>query len=528
MRLRESFNRGIETAIKLVSPRRAFEREHWRRMRDDWDYRETVFALMRTQGYRAAKPGSSTTPFRGGTASADAELLADLPTLRNRSRELNQDDPIGSGLTETFVRNVVGKGLRPRARTGDTSKDENIEAIWRERQNSLSLADNLTCAELQQMWVRAYLQDGETLPKRTKRTADDPVWFETVESDRLATPGLKSVAARGENEVRDGVEKDKWGVPVKYWIAKQHPGDLISAGKAGDWNSYEPITPDAIRHWKATRRPGQTRGEPMFHAVMQDIRDLDLLMLAALKRSQIAACLAAFITSDLNSQGMLGSALIAKTAEKHGFKLDQDIEPGMIFKLNPGEKIETLIPNFPTPELRPFIIMIARRIGAALGVSWQVVLKDFSDSTYSSARADLLESRMVYKLLRQSLISNVLGWVWTEVLTDAQLRGDVRAAGLSQADMQAVQWFGDGWELIDKLKEYEANAVALQTCQVTLEHVWLEAGLDPDQMWEALRKQAESLKEIGMTITFTPVQIQQDEPPKRELGTGSIRRLVAA
>lgn len=532
MNLRESVNRVIEGTIKLVSPRRAFDREHWRRMRNDDFYRDSVLALLRTQGYRAAKPGG--TPFAGGNGSADTELLNDLPVLRNRSRELNQDDPIGSGLTETFVRNIVGKGLRPRARTmigtganrqADAEKNAGLEAIWWERYGNLSLADGLNIAELQQIWVRSLLSDGETLPHRVKRTADEPVWFETIESDRLATPGLKSVGKSqdGINEVRDGVEKDSWGVPVRYWIAKRHPGDLISLGKAGDWNSFLGVTPDAIRHWKITRRPGQTRGEPMFHAILQDIRDLDLLLLASLKRVQIAACLAVFIKSDKSLGNLLGNdgSLVQQTAQKYGYKLDQAIEPGMIFKLFPNESVETLLPNFPTPELAPFVVMIARRIGAALGVSWQVVLKDFSDSTYSSARADLLESRMVYKMFRQSLIDNVMDWVWSEVMVDAQLRGDTRAAGLTIEDLTSVQWYGDGWELIDKQREYQANAVALQSCQKTLEQVWLENGDDPDDMREALANQSAFLNELGLTITFTPVPAAAEPAPPAK------RRLVA-
>lgn len=518
MKLRETLNFGLESAIKLINPKRAFERAHWRRMREDVEYRDGVFALLRAQGYRAAKSGGNTTPFCGGTSSADAELLGDLPTLRNRSRELNQDDPIGSGLTGTFVRNIVGKGIRPRSRTGDKTKDTNLEAIWAERRNMLALADNVGCAELQQMWVRAFLQDGETLPKRVKRSPGEPVWFETIEGDRLSSPGFKSVYKVGENEVRDGVEKDAWGVPVKYWIAKQHPGDLITAGKSNDPSSFDQVLPDALRHWKCSHRPGQTRGEPMFHAIMQDLRDLDLLMLAALKRVQIAACLAAFITSNSSTTGFFpDGALQQRTADKYGFKLDQDIEPGMIFKLAQGDQITTLVPNFPTPELGPFIIMIARRIGAALGVSWQVVLKDFSDSTYSSARADLLESRMVYKMIRQSLIENVLRWVWQEVMVDAQLRGDERAAGVTLQDIASVDWFGDGWELIDKQREYQANAVALQSCQKTLEQVWLENGDDPDQMREALALQSEFLSRLGLTITFTPIPVGPEEQPKRAL-----------
>ncbi len=485
--------RAVDWAISLFDARRGATRQHFRRMENDRDYAALFMSLLNARGYRAAKDGKNTTPWLGGSQSADAEILTELPALRSRSREINRDDPIGSGLTNNFARNVIGTGLRPQARTASPNKNQVIEQVWAERSNRLYPADDLLHAEAQALLFAKVLEDGEILVKQGKRAGKPTraVWFEAIEADRLATP-INAKPQDPAGEIRDGVEKDRYGRVVAYHVRKRHPGDTFQPPQA-DTSDFIRVPRWACRHLKITQRPGQSRGVPLFHAILQDLRDLDLLLLASLKRVQIAACLSVFIKSEKALTNLMDV-----TAEKYGYKLDQALEPGMMFKLHPNEDVTTLLPNFPTPELEPFIIMIARRIGAALGVSWQVVLKDFAKSTYSSARTDLLESRQVYVWLQRWFIAKQLDWEWRVVLEDARLRGDPRLAGVTDADIQLVQWFGDGWRWIDPYKEAQANAVGLRTGQIVLEDLWIQDGKDPDVMRAKIEAQSKWLDSIGV------------------------------
>lgn len=439
-------------------------------MNGDYDYRETFLTLMRARGYKSAKDGGQHGPWLGSTGSADAEISHDLPGMRSRMRELDRDDPIASGLVGTFVKNVIGKGMRPQARTKDPKKNARIEAVWKSRKDNLSQADDATHNETQQMLFERVLEDGDVLRNTVKLKPFEPVWFETVEGDRLVTPLDRVGKLDNGNEVRDGVEKDPQGRPVRYHILKHHPGDtfLRLAGKSTEFNVVEK---QFIKHLKFIGRPGQTRGVPFQHAIIQDLRDLDLLILASLKRVQIAACLSVFI----KGSGSLPEILDA-TANEHGYALDQTIEPGMIFKLYPDEEIQTLVPNFPTPELAPFIIMLARRIGAALGVSWQIVLKDFGDSTYSSARTDLLESRITYTVMQNWFAEKYLNWEWMIVLQDARLNGDERLADVTDEELGMVQWIAQGWKWVDPLKEAKATTEELNAGITTHQKVAAERG----------------------------------------------------
>jgi len=48
--------------------------------------------------------------------SADQDILLDLPTLRERSRDLIRNVPIATGEIETVIQNVGGSGLQLQSR----------------------------------------------------------------------------------------------------------------------------------------------------------------------------------------------------------------------------------------------------------------------------------------------------------------------------------------------------------------------------------------------------------------------------
>ncbi|MEK6684437.1 MAG: phage portal protein [Nitrospirota bacterium] len=502
--LKKIMETTVAAGLLAVSPRRYRARQHFQRMDQDGDYREAYLMTMRARGYRAAKAGAAGAPWSNSSRSADGEILIDLPTMRNRSRELVRDDSLGSGIINTFAVNWVGAGMMAQANTGDPDKNNRLEAVWRDRRNTLSPADDLTHGESQRLIARKVLEDGEVLRKAVF-SADEPVWFETIEADRLATP----IGRTSDPRIRSGVERDDAGRPVAYWILDAPPNDVFLGGSPAGFKSTR-FSAEFVRHLKFTDRPGQTRGVPMCHAILQDLRDLDLLLLASLKRTQIAACMAGFIRSDVAIEDMA-----EVTAQKYGYVLDQPIEPGMLFRLYPGENIETLIPNFPTPELGPFVIMIARRIGAALGVTWQVILKDFSQSTYSSARTDLLETRQTYRILQTWLIEKDLNWEWSTVMADARLRGDRRLADVLDDELGMVRWIPPGWQWVDPEKEAAAAEIELRIGTMTLRDLCAQKGTD----WEEVQDQRlqEELREILKRQELGLPEKPQPEPTTKAI-----------
>ncbi len=516
-------DRAIDKVVAIKWPRRAWTRNHFRRMSVDDEYARSTFKMLEMRGYRNARSTTTATPWSGSRKSADAEILHDRKNLVSRSREVNRDDPLGAGITGTFVTNTIFKGSDPQARTGNDDWNLALEAIWKARADHLYPADRLTYHEAQQLSFRKALEDGDVLIKKARTGPEQSLWLEIIETDRIATPqDLTS-----NKLIREGVERDEFGHIVAYWVQRTHPGDILTMTVQSARGFVRVDARDAVL-LKETDRPGQTRGVPLFHAILQDLRDLDLLMLASLKRTQIAACLAVFIKSNMPVDDILDV-----TAEKYGYRLDDTIEPGMIFKLFPDEEAQFLNPNFPPAPMMDFIITIARRIGAALGMSWQVVLKDFSNSNFSSARADLLETRAVYLAYHAWLVEKLYNWEWATVMEEAALEGDVRLAGIPPEARMMVTWSRPGWRWVDPVKEAKGVEIKLKnhlSCWrdeiaafggPNWEEVFLQC-VKEEKFWNQARIDA-NLPPMPLIAASGPAVQRADEPepPDEPRGNGS-------
>lgn len=421
--------------------------------------------MLKARSYRAAS--SSPQKWLQNESAPDSDA-SDLAAMRKRSAELERDDSIACGLVKTFVDNVVGsRGLEPQVRTQDRALNDAIESVWHERASQLHPVDQLTYGQAQRLKFRRALVDGDVLVVASSDPGE-PIAFEIVEAPRIQTPAGKI----NDPTIVSGVERDARKRPIAY-----HVGDY--GGEYGGGGKPVRVEAERAHMLRHVLRSGQSRGVSYFHAVLQDIRDLDLLLVASLKRTQIAACLALFIESELPI-----TDLTEATEQTYGYKLDQAIEPGMIFKLFPGEKVSSLLPNFPVPELVPFTVAIARRIGVALGVSWQTLLRDFSQSNYSSARTTLLDDRRTFQALQEWFIP-LLDWEWAQVMSDARLRGDPRLANVDDAAIRSVRWVAQGWQWVDPQKEAAGTEIKLRLGLTTLRAEAAAQGQD----WEDLATQ---------------------------------------
>ena len=510
-------------ALDLIAPKRAQLARHFARYETDATYRASWDVLFERGhgGYRDAQRAPDKTPSRvfGWSRSADAEILGDLKNLRAFCREAARDDPVASGVLRAYMQGVVGTGVNDQSSALERDKQTAINAVWRSLRDSLFPAERLSWAGGQRLLARRKLEDGEAFVVRYWPQSGDPVQFDLVEADRVDTP-LDAEPEDPEGEIREGVERDRDGRIVAYWVAKKHPGDTaLRTVIRGKRQVVRPLVKaeftrvraeDAFHLRNEHLRPGQTRSVPILHAVVQDLRDLDLLVEAVLKRVQVAACFAAFIKSPEDVK-----QFATATGKKYGLRLKQDLVPGMLYKLFPGEEIQTLNPNFPMPDLDVFVRLIARRVGTALGVSWQIVLSDFSEANYSSARADDRRAEKSYAIARQDLVE-CLTWIRRTVLEDALLRRELVLvrAGVTAEDLDATWIAPQRNVLLDPEKENKADVIALEGGLDSQKDVHARRGKD----WEEVMRQRlleekreqELRAELGLPQAPSPTEASAD------------------
>jgi len=492
--------------IRAFGNRRTIQRlRHERRLDSDSSYRDSYFKALALKSvlhrsYKNAGGREEMWKAKIGKTSADQHVLSSYQSLNNRGWEAQRDDSIGSGLVKRFERNVIGSELRPQAETGDENKDRFLESIWDSRKNDLDPINNLEQGEFQRLVFASAFIGGEVLvipvvfpPLEGERRR---LQFQIKESDFIGTP----LGEQGKRNIVDGIERDNFGRKVAYWVSNVHPS-RIGLSSIQINKEFKRYRVNEVVHVGFVDRSGQTRCVSRFHSVLQDLKDLDFLFTAGLQRLEIATALALIIESGEDLQSIMDQNAMPGLANETGKEpIESRLEPGAILGLRPGEKASTLIPNFPTPELFPFVRMIAMRIGSALGITWEEVLNNYADDNYSSARTGILESRVTYKLFHHWFTNRCMTPIWSWVMQDEFLRNPSRFDGINRDDLNKVRWVAPGKSWVDPQKEVVANIKAENAGHISLEEIYGARGLYWEDELRQIAKERRLREELGIPV----------------------------
>jgi lambda family phage portal protein len=433
----------------------------------------------------------------------------ELEELRNRSRELNCNHPVAHGATDTLTQNVVGQGLTPqsklRAENLGISPEEaktlrrQAESIWSLWSAYADAGDRLDFNEIQFLALRKIIEDGEiiaipTFIKDNRRPLGRAL--ELIESDRLLSPP-------GRVEIMQGVELGaERREPVRYWLRK---APLVKRDYEMDQQIYVGIPARDARgrpmvlHVFPTQRPGQVRGIPYFAPVLSYFKDLGDYLEAEVVAARVAACLAVFITK---TDGYGGAVAGATGTDTSGNRV-QALEPGMIPYLNVGEDIKVVDPKGRGGETFGGMLNgLLRIIGASLGLPYELLLKDFSQTNYSSARAALLEGRRMFTQWRGWFARKFCQPIFELVLEEAYLRGLFGARDFyrDRDELCRVTWVGGGWGWVDPVKEVQASKLAIDYGLSTQAEEAAGQGRDWEEIFEQLQREKERAAELGLVF----------------------------
>ena len=500
MKIRERLASIIDRAIEIVSPTTALERSAARKATEEF-----------SNAFQGARYNRISNNWEVTSGSADYDLLPDLPTLRERSRELLRNDCHAASVVSSLVDNTVGPtGIRPqsaiRAEILGVSEEEAAEirraceVAWERWVDHADISRRENFYEIQRMVLRSIVVNGESiiLPVRKDRISS-PYSFalEVIEPDRLEYPGnLDSVAGRFNR--RSGVELGKYGNPVAYWIRTNgHPGDGIYERPAN--NKHRRIQAldsegnPQILHIMNSTRPGQTRGEPMLAPCLQTFKDLASFTEAVLVRERVSACFSMFIQRDDPY-----NAAVNRSDETVNSQRIQEIEPGMVSYLAPGENVTFGNPGPSSAGYDSFVMRHLRSIGAALGLPYELVAKDFSQTNYSSARAALLESRRVFGRWQNTLINHLCKPTYSMVIEEAWLRGEIPVRDFERlkSEITRSRWVPPSYGWVDPKKEVEAAQLAIDAGLSSLAIEAAAQGRDWEQVLEQKAREEARRKEL--------------------------------
>ncbi len=424
-----------------------------------------------------SKRKRSLSQWNPGAGSAAADLLPDLEVLRERSRDLERNNPIAGGAINTVVTKTVGTGLALKCAINreilgwDEEKtrqwQRKTEALFRSyaETTSVDIAREQNFYGMQDLAWRSVLSSGDVFalmlhkPRAGLRYS---ACQQLIEADRVCNPNHKA----DSEKLTAGIERDDDGAPIKAHILKSHPGALGVRQRV--WDEREFFTPSgkrALLHLMRKRRVGQPRGVPYLAPVIEKLKQLDRYTDAELEAAVVSAFFAVFITKPGGS-GMspLASATTGETpsggdSNKAG-GWDGTLSGGIVAELDDGCEIDSASPGRPNQAFDPFVLAMLRQVGIALELPYEVLIKHFTAS-YTAARAAVMEAWQFVRGCREFLANEYCQPTYEHWLEEAIALGDIEAPGffadplLRWAYCGSI-WVGDGPGTVDPLKD--ANA----------------------------------------------------------------------
>jgi lambda family phage portal protein len=476
----------FEKAIEVVSPRTALRRE------------ATRTAINEHRSYNGASHGRRTKGWKATGNSANAETLGSLNTLRNRSRELVRNNGYAKKAVRVLRNNIVGKGIRPAPYLSSKASDKIVKDLWWRwaETKKCDFYGRKTIYGLQRQIASAIFESGEVLV-RIRRVTDNilPIQLQVLEPDFL--DNTRDHQLINDGFIIQGVEFNNKGQRVAYWLFNQHPGEYITSQNIQSVR----IPSDQILHIFREDRPGQVRGIPVAAPIMIRMKDLEDFEDAELLRQKIAACFTAFVINDPD----VNASLPTSTPER--------IEAGRIEYLPQGKSIE--FTNPPTKEgYDSYTKSQLRAVAAGFEVTYESLTNDLSNVNFSSGRMGWLEfQRTVDDWQEDVIIPLFLDPVWEMFILACKLTGKLKV------DV-AVRWTPPRREMIDPAKEITALIKARRAGFYTLSEIIRMLGLDPDDVFDELKNENETLDSNKLLLDSDPradVQRIPKEPVKSVL-----------
>ena len=489
-------------------------------------------------GYSESGASRSKKSLKGWTANSKSpqdDIDKNLDILRQRSRDLYMSAPLATSAVKTNRTNVVGSGLKLKARIdfeylGMTREQADKWEMNSEREFNL-WAESVWCDtlrlnnfyELQQLALMSWLMNGDGfgIVKQNAPSNWMPysLRIHLIESDRICTPNsiyrmasflpakvnVVGKNTSNDNPIYNGVEVDKsTGAVVAYWICNQYPNSSIKGIKK-EWTRVEAFGEKTgnpnILHLMEQERCEQYRGVPYLAPVIECLKQITRFTEATLTAAVVQSFFTAFIKSEVPASDSLLGDSVQQEQQIDDDEMSYELGAGTINILKPGESVEFGEPKQPTAQFDAFVTAMAKYTGAALEVPFELLTKSFMAS-YSASRAALLEAWKAFRMRRTWFANDFCQPIYELWLSEAVARGRVNAPGFFTDPAKKKAWCKADWNgpapgQIDPVKEVTAAILRVQQAFSTHEKETIElTGGDWDKNIDQVIRENELLQQI--------------------------------
>jgi lambda family phage portal protein len=474
--------------------------------------------------YEGAATGRRMGTWGTSGAGVNSNLFSSLNYLRGRSRELRRNNPLADGGAESYVANIIGSGISPRWQFKDNpTLKEQIQEKWSDWTEESDFCGLLDFYGQQSLGVSGMIDAGEFLSRFIDVGPGEydtvPLKVQLLEADYLDET-FHSVASNG-NEIRMGIEFDKLGRRVAYWIWNDHPGESIS------FRNYAlervRVLAEDMRHVFKPVRIGQQRGRPWLASIIVKLHELDGYSDAELVRKKTAALFGGFIVETMNAERQTAGTLFGRQAGKDANLNDIiAIEPGTFPVLPIGKDVKFSAPVDVGITYEVWMKQQLREIAVGMGITYEQLTGDLSGVNYSSIRAGLLEFRRRINQLQYQIIIHqfcrpiVRRWMDTAVMCGALKIPDYYQ---NRNKYLRIKWRPDGWAWVDPVKDQLAEQMAIRNGFKSRARTVAERGDDVENVDREIAEDNERADNANLVL---------DSDPRKTSASGAMQKAVEA
>jgi len=500
-----------------------------------------------------------------GAERTSRETLAWNPTMRSPDQVINYAKPLADARGKDMVQNdgyamgavnvhkdsIVGATYRLNAQPNwrvlgaDEGWAEEFQKVVENRFNLLAESEHCwldasgmnTFTSLIRLGVGGFVFTGEVLAtaewlrasNRPLRTA-----IQLVSPDRLSNPdGLPDT-----REWRRGVRKDRFGKPVDYAFRNAYPTEDYD-DKSYTWKivpAFKPWGRRQVIHIIEQLMPDQSRGIAEMVSVLKQMRMTKSFQEVTLQNAVINASFAAAIESELppdvvyqnlggaepgawiNTVAQYMEALNAYLGAANNIKLDGAKIPHLF----PGTKLNMMPMGQPGGVGTSFEESLLRNIAAALGVSYEEFSRDYSKTSYSSARTSMVNTWRFMQSRKKAVADRMASAIYALVLEEEINAGNVPLPPgktfahfyepLMKEAYTACSWIGASRGQIDELKETQAAILRIKSGLSTYEIEVAKLGSDWREIFEQRAREEGIIKAKGLAFSMDAQREGKKDP----------------
>ena len=426
--------------------------------------------------------------------SINEDLRTQGEALRARARDLEQNNDYVARYLNLVETNIIGEGvkLQSKARTNRGKLDMRVNRVIEQEFKRWTYAENcsrdgrLDWEDIQRLVARSVARDGEVIVRIVRGSEFKIALYDADFLDYA----LNREATDGNNAIIQGIELDRAGKPVAYYLWKQPPNKVPSIfgmpTKSPNINQNERVLAEDIIHIYKSDRPNQIRGATWLAPVMIHLLMLNRYERAEMRAAEIAASKVGYYKTPTGD-----------------YLDDEDNAEGYGLPSSIGTELAMLDPNHPVSAYSDYVAGVLRGVATGLNVTYHALSSDLTSVNFSSIRAGTIEERDNWRKWQQFYVCHLIRPIFS-----AWLEFNRNRLGLTSTAADAT-FVPRGWSWVDPVKELQSHQMAYELGVTSLSAIAASQGKDLEEVFDQRAKEKELMAEFG--LEFGPVNPMQTE-----------------